>query len=425
MLNKISLNKVYQFLLVILAFLLPLTVFLANIIIVIIVLLWIFTGNYKSKYLQIIGNKFILASIAFYCIHIVGLIWTEDLAWGLEILHKMWYFILLLPILFTIVDQKNIKYYISSFLLAISFTEVLSYLIWFEILPPFKVAMITEPVLSLVVHSGPNNPYVFTMVKNPTPFMSHVSYNPILAFAIYLVYHEIFFNKNLSKFKFFMYSFFAITMTFNMFITGGRAGQVMYFVAVAIMIFQFFNLEKVKSLVAIVLIFPLIFFTAYQTSDLFKLRVDNAVSDVVVYESNNNTSVGKRISYAINSWDIIKQNPIIGVGTGDFPIEFEKMSAINNNKDFYHASLPTNPHNMYSLVLIQHGLVGLLVFLSIFYYQFKLSFLSSNRLMRDIGVALPIMFLVIMFSDSYLLGHYTSLLFVFFSAFLYKDFEKD
>ena len=109
MLNKISLNQVYQFLLVILAFLLPLSVFLANLIIVIIVVLWLFTGNYESKYHQIIGNKFILASIVFYCLHIVGLIWTEDLEWGLVILHKMWYFILLLPILFTIVEQKYIK----------------------------------------------------------------------------------------------------------------------------------------------------------------------------------------------------------------------------------------------------------------------------------------------------------------------------
>ena len=421
MLNKISLNQVYQFLLVILAFLLPLSVFLANLIIVILVVLWFVTGNYKSKYHQIIGNKFILASIVFYCLHIVGLIWTEDLQWGLKILHKMWYFILLLPILFTIVEQKYIKYYISAFLLAISFTEIVSYLLWFELIDPFKILRVPDS-FTLMVYRSSDLAY---MVNNPTPFMSHVSYNPILAFAIYLVYHEIFLNKNLSRFKFFMFSFFAITMTFNMFITGGRAGQVMYFVAVALIIFQFFSYEKIKSLVTLFILIPLLFVSAYLASNTFQIRVDNAINDVVVYESNNNTSVGKRISYAINSWSIIKKNPIIGVGTGDFPIEFEKMSIINNNQDFVSSNLPSNPHNMYNLVLVQHGLLGLFVFLSIFYYQFKLSVLSSSRLIRDVGVSLPIMFLVIMFSDSYLLGHFTSLLFVFFSAFLYKDFEKN
>ena len=58
-------------------------------------------------------------------------------------------------------------------LVAIAITEVISYLIWFEIIEPFKSAI----------------------VSNPTPFMSHISYNPILAFAIYIVAHEIFFNK--------------------------------------------------------------------------------------------------------------------------------------------------------------------------------------------------------------------------------------
>jgi O-antigen ligase len=44
--------------------------------------------------------------------------------------------------------------------------------------------------------------------------------------------------------------------------------------------------------------------------------------------------------------------------------------------------------------------------------------------MKDLGIALPLMFLVIMWSDSYILGHFTTLIFVFFSSFLYKDFEE-
>ena len=421
MFKNLNLDKTFQFLLIILAFLMPLTVFCANLIIVIIVALWLVSGNYKSKYDQIISSRFLIACVVFYCLHVVGLIWTEDLKWGLKMLHKMWYFILLLPVLFTIVEKKYIKYYISSFLLAISFTEIISYLIWFEIIEPFKIVRIPDTLSLMIRTDGP----VIQMINNPTPFMSHVSYNPILAFAIYLVSHEVFLNKNLSKFKFFLFSFFAITMSINMFITGGRAGQVIFFVMLTILIFQFFNAEKIKSLIVVLILIPGIFFTAYQTSDLFQLRVDSAISDVLEYESNNNTSVGKRISYMKNSWDIIKQNPWIGVGTGDFPIEFEKISIINNNKDFLSTNLPTNPHNMYNFVLIQLGLVGLLSFLSIFYYQIKQSFVSSNRLIRDVGLILPLLFLVVMLSDSYLLGHYTTLMFIFFSAFLYKDFEKN
>jgi len=397
--GSFNLDKTYQFLLIALAFLMPLTVFGANLVIVIICLLWIFSGQYKLKIHEIIKSKLMLASIVFFSLHVIGLAWTEDLNWGLHIVHKMWYFIGLWPILFTIVRKNYIKYYVIAFLLAITITEVFSYLVWFEVIPQFKNAT----------------------VRNPTPFMNHISYNPILTFAIYLVLHEVFFNIKLGKFKFFIYSFFAITMIFNMFITGGRAGQVMFFAMLIILIFQFFNYEKIKSLILTLVLIPVIFFVAYQTSHLFEVRVNSAVSDIVSYEVSSNTSVGKRVNYALNSWDLIKENPLIGVGTGDLPSEFKKNSASNPNREF---TTTTNPHNMYNLVLVQLGLVGFFSFLSIFYYQIKQSVVSPSKFIRDVGITLPLLYFVIMLADSYLLGHFTTLIYVFFSSFLYKDFEK-
>ena len=399
MFKNLNLDKTYQYLLIILAFLLPLTVFGANLIIVIICVLWLLSGNYKSKFNQIISSNLLLASILFFSIHVVGLIWTEDLDWGLHIVHKMWYFLLLLPILFTIVRKDNIHVYISSFLLAITITEIVSYLVWFEIIGHFRHAS----------------------VRNPTPFMSHVSYNPILAFATYLVLHEIFFNKKMTNLLFSLYGFFAISMSINMFITGGRAGQVGFFVMISILIFQILDKQRIKSLIVILVLLPGIFFTAYQTSHLFNQRVNMAVTEISSFSQEAAGSVGIRVNFAINSWDIIKKNPIIGIGTGDFPIEYNKINQINSPT----LRTTTNPHNMYTLVLTQLGLIGLLSMLSIFYYQIKLSFNSSNKFIRDVGITLPLMFLVMMLSESYLLGHFTTLMFVFFSSFLYKDFEKN
>jgi O-antigen ligase len=406
MLGSFNLEKTYQYLLIALAFLMPLTVSGANTIIVVICFLWLFSGDYKVKYNQIMSSKLMIASIVFYCIHVIGMLWTEDLQWGLHILHKMWYFLLLFPILFNIVQRKYINYYLSAFLLAIAFTEIVSYLVWFEIIPEFKHAR----------------------VANPTPFMSHISYNPILTLAIYLVLHEIFFNKKLTNLIFFFYSFFAISMTINMFITGGRAGQVSFFVMLSILFFQIFDKQRIKSLLLILIIIPSIFITAYQFSDLFKTRVDSSIVEALSYPnsadlsggSKNYNSVGLRINFAKNSLEVIKQNPIIGIGTGDFTSEYKKINQINT------PNWPTtsNPHNMYILITIQLGLIGLVSMLSIFYYQIKLSFNSSNRLFKDLGITLPLVFLVLMWSDSYLLGHYTTLVFIFFSSFLYKDFEK-
>ena len=122
----------------------------------------------------------------------------------------------------------------------------------------------------------------------------------------------------------------------------------------------------------------------------------------------------------MNSYELFKKEPFLGVGTGDFPGEYKKINMINT------PGLPdtANPHNMYILVLAQLGFLGLVSLLSIFYYQIKFSFYASNRFISDVGFTLPALFLVIMWSDAYLLGHFTTLMFIFFSSFLHKNFEK-
>ena len=63
--------------------------------------------------------------------------------------------------------------------------------------------------------------------------------------------------------------FLQLSMTVNMFITGGRAGQVAFFVMLSVLIFQILDKQRIKSLLAIFIVIPgIIFSTAYQTSDL-------------------------------------------------------------------------------------------------------------------------------------------------------------
>jgi len=402
-LRTFNLEKTYQYLLISLAFLMPLTVFGGNLVILLIVTLWLISGSYRNKFNLIIQSKLLLASIIFFGLHVIGLFWTNDMEWGIHIVRKMWYFLLLFPVLYTIVIKENIHKYIASFLLAITITEILSYSIWFEIIEPFKNAS----------------------VYNPTPFMSHISYNPILAFAIYIVLHRLMIQRDIGKIQMFLYGFFGFSMSINMFITGGRAGQVGFFVILAVLIFQFFNLSKIKSLIIIFFMTPFIFFSAYQLSTIFSDRVDAGYQNFINYshdmDTKKITSVGSRLTFNINSIEMIKKNPFLGVGTGDFPDEYKKINMTNTP----HMNNVTNPHNMYTLVTAQLGLIGLISFLSVFYFQIKIALHSKNTLLRDVGIALPVLFLVIMFSDSYLLGHFTTLMFIFFSSFLYRNFENN
>lgn len=47
----------------------------------------------------------------------------------------------------------------------------------------------------------------------------------------------------------------------------------------------------------------------------------------------------------------------------------------------------------------------------------------DNYLQKSFGIALTLFFAVIMLSDNYLRVHFTTMLFVFFSSFIYQEYE--
>ena len=193
-----------------------------------------------------------------------------------------------------------------------------------------------------------------------------------------------------------------------------------YFAMLGILFLQLLKSKRYKSVLFVIILIPGVFFTAYISSDIFYDRVHETINSLMTYTPQTADALAHRITFAINTWGVIVNHPLLGVGTGDFPDAYANINTMAS------PGVPntSNPHNMYLLVQAQLGIFGLLSMLSIFYYQIKLSFSSSDKFIRDVGITLPLLFLLAMFSDSYLLGHYTSLIFVFFSSFLYKDFEK-
>jgi O-antigen ligase len=206
-------------------------------------------------------------------------------------------------------------------------------------------------------------------------------------------------------------------MTFNMFITAGRAGQVMFFASLAVLTFQFFRGSQVKATIISVIIIFVIGFGGYNYSPLFKNRIQQISYDLALFTTNQNTSIGHRIIFTKNTIEVIKSSPFFGVGTGDFPAEYSKINSVNSPK----VKSTVQPHNMYLYIQAQLGLLGLSIFLWIFYIQFQFARASKDQFIHHTGVALPFLFLIIMLSDSYLLGHFTSNLFILFSSFIYSN----
>ena len=348
---------------------------------------WLLKGDFKRDWNEIKSSRIVMACLLFLGVHLVGLLWTSDLMHGLAVLKKQWKF-LLVPVFMCCVRKEHVNYYLGSLIMAMTISVMVSYGIWLEIIPPI----------------GRGTP------ANPVPFGTHITYNVLLALAAYLVARSLLFDPRPSFTLRGSYLAILVMMVVNMFMTGGRSGQAMFFASIAVLSFQYFGRQFIKASTVSIALSLGILVSAYAFSDLFRHRLLGAIS-------NRYISTQERIAYTVGGLKVFARHPLVGVGTGDLPAELKKIDP--HQKPGFYAG---NPHNMYIMEMVQFGILGLASLLYIFFVQIRHALGSPHVALRQVGVAIPLLFLVVNLGESYLFVHATSLLFAAFSSFLYKDF---
>ncbi len=387
-----------NYLIVTLGFTLPISIAVNNMLLVLILVLWLAAGDFKERWRRIKSNRAAIAFMIFFAFHFVGLIYSSDPATGLKEIITREQLLLFMPIFISVIKPEFVKKALSAFLIAMMISEVLSYGMYFDL-------------IHIPWHDYAKEPF-------PTPFVSHLSYSPMVAFAVILLIHRIIYGDE-NRWEKIVYIFFMVTMSLNIFISGGRAGQVGFIVILLFYVAYQFRKEFKKmaallgtSVAAIVLVFFI--------NRPFHDRMMLAYHNVVDFKVNPHTSVGHRINFAINSWELFKERPLLGFGTGAFKKEYERI----NRKLTPKVRATSQPHNFYMLTLVQFGLVGLALLLYIFYSLYKIARKTEDSY-RGVRYALLVLYLTIMLSDSYLLGHYTTLFFVYIAALLFSSKVED
>lgn len=104
------------------------------------------------------------------------------------------------------------------------------------------------------------------------------------------------------------------------------------------------------------------FIIGYSSSTYVQNRIDNVFE---MSSKDNSGSTGMRIIAWNASLKLIKQNPVLGCGVGDF--EDELSLDYMRNKNYKMAKSKINAHNQYLQTTGKSGVVGLLSLLLIFY----------------------------------------------------------
>ena len=348
--NKDLLTLWMNNLLVLYAFLLPISQTIKSTVFTFIVLLFIIRGDIKKNLKFALSNSVVKAFVYLFLAYLIGMLWTSNLHEGLAWVKSVKYGLYLI-IFYAIVDGRYINKVISAFILGMLVSELTSYGMIFGIMP-WKLEL------------GGILFYTSYAVGDPSPFLHHIHYGVTLSFTVLLLGQKVFFSRENIWLKVGM-SLFIITATTNIFITGGRTGYVTFMFL--ILILSIIYLKK-YALVGISFLI-LVFFLAYKSSPIFEhkiMQTQKSVEQVLLSTPNYNSSVGTRVGLYKYGLEVFENNPIFGVGTGDSMDEIHKITP----KKWSTIQAQQHEHNQFLSVAVKLGIVGVLVLLNIFYQIF-------------------------------------------------------
>lgn len=399
-LKKFNPTLLFQYAVIALAFVIPLSIAAYTALSALLLILWIIEGNWRYKWELIKNQPFFKAFWIFYLFLTISLLWSENLHQGLEHLRKYYFIAFLLPILYTSIDHKRIPQIFNAFLSAMIISEILSYLIFLDLMP-FKYKESWSSV-------------------DPTPFMHHTPYSIFLIFAIFLMLTRLLYEKR-TKIQIFIYSFFILTMTANLFLNAGRTGQFSLLITLIVFLTVNFKFHWFKTLFMTAAISTAVLTTAFFTSPNFHNRSIETYQTfhylITHGEALKNDSTGFRLMMWQTASAIISEYPLIGVGIGD-------------ERDVYSATLSTKLpelkdqiigfsdfHNTYLQTAVSTGLAGLVLLVAMFYILYRN--LSFNPELRSIGAVMITLWLSFMLIGNFPAA-YLTILFVLITSIVLK-----
>ncbi|WP_448874019.1 O-antigen ligase family protein [Desulfobulbus propionicus] len=385
--------RINHWLLLLLAFCLPISSSAMTIFALLLLICWLAEGNYREKTLEILNNPICIALFVFLAVMMGGILWSDSISSGLDVVKHRWK-ILVLPFFLTSIRVEKRWTYLYAFIGGVLLATVLVDLAYFGVLR--QLGLTSPPFYSHKI-------------------INHLILTPMTALSIYLLFHQFLWGRDVGWRKWGGAAL-GVLMTMNIFLMQGRAGQIAFIFLMATLLFQYYRNNIKRALLVTGTVLPLVCLGAYHLSPIFQHRVQQVQENIVTFKTNKETSVGLRLHYWLTSWRIIRQSPWLGVGTGDFAVEYEKIN------QHYSPTISTtdNPHNQYLLVTAQLGLLGLVTFLALFVTHFFEAFRRNDEWQR-IRFAVPLFFMIIMFSESYLDIAGTGFLFSLLSALLFKQ----
>lgn len=326
------------------------------------IILFIFLLNPKvGTYLKnSLKNSFVQAGLLYLAVILIWFIGTHDLSFAITQLKINKFY--LLPILFfAFIRVEYFKYYVLAFILGAIVNFIWTYLMFFNI--------IDNHYSNLIINQSEHAFLIFLTIISL--FYRLVKYEDKLVYKILII-------------------FIILLLSSNVFLL--KKTQIVSYVIVLFVAFIYLYRKDIVKILIFSLTFLSIFLIGinflFPTVKYELLHELDGVQKAIQKQDFTN-SMSARLGVAYYSLQVIEDSPIFGYGTGDHAYEVKK--AINNSElknidsksyDILIGTLITGKHvtlhNTFLQVLVQYGIIGLLIFLNIFYQILKFTRGETN-----------------------------------------------
>lgn len=409
---------------------LPISKAVSSVALTALVILGIMVNFTQIKTKQNFNDKPIWALCSLYIAYIIGCFYSADTIqafWFLYRANGLWLSPLAVLLHLPLIIEKH-KFYLKVFifgnLLACTSTLLL------YTMPEARVIYLIEQL------NGILSPYTSTVDRLSfglySPFIDRLQFGNLIGIGILAVIWL--WGETINKKQ----NFYAISSLTILIIThlflGARAAQLGSLVSVALLALVALAQTVYKKLkgivskpvvVAITTIFVLSItlllpYLSYHFVEPVKVRyeqlrweIDMVLNhDFKAASYEHFTSLRRIISWK-NLWELIEQYPLMGVGTGDYNAELDKIYAADS------LHLSRNSHSQYLQIWATVGIWGLLVFLgSLIYWLYALS-RQANRWLFSFGGAVLLFYSIVFLFDAVLLRQVDNMAFPLILSIIY------
>jgi len=120
----------------------------------------------------------------------------------------------------------------------------------------------------------------------------------------------------------------------------------------------------------------------------FGIILDYSIERIVTLPSEVIQTASGRWNVWRVGWELVKANPFVGVGLGNFPVRFEDYIDVSGLAGAYAISPGRGPHGIFLSVQGELGIIGFIIVLSFFWKIFRRLLIYQMDIRATIGILL-------------------------------------